>query len=310
MQQVTHGKKDIYTEVTEAIVQAIEAGPGGCVMPWHRKANAGMPRNPATKNQYRGVNTLILWITAQQRGYASSSWASYLQWRSIGAQVREGERGTVIVFYKRMDERPEQDAEGDKKGRARMLLRYSYVFNADQVDGWKSDDLFRGGDHGTLAAVEAFIEAIDCDRRYGSDSAYYSPAHDRIFMPDRTTFYDTPSGNCVENFYAVLLHEQIHWTGHKSRLARDFSGKFGSESYAMEELVAELGAAFLCATLSISTSPRPDHAAYLASWLKVLKEERTAIFTAASAATKACEHLVELVEAKKEINSVCLSNPA
>jgi antirestriction protein ArdC len=267
-----------------------------------------MPRNPVTKNPYRGVNTLILWITAQQKGYASSAWASYLQWKSMGAQVREGERGTVIVFYKRLDENPEQEPEGDAKERPRMLLRYSYVFNADQVKDW--DEVKCQGDANAfvLSNVDAFIEALRSDRRYGSDSAYYSPEHDRIFMPDRTAFYDTPSGNRIENFYAVLLHEQVHWTGHKSRLARDVSGKFGSESYAMEELVAELGAAFLCAMLGISTSPRPDHAAYLASWLKVLKEERTAIFTAASAATRACEYLMETTEKNKPPEPMCVFN--
>ena len=305
---VIDSKRDIYQSITESIIAAIEAGAGTCVMPWHRKADAGMPRNPVTRNPYRGVNTLILWMTAQQRGYASSYWASYLQWRSIGAQVREGERGTTIVFYKRMDECPDQDAVGEQKGRARMLLRYSYVFNADQVDGRKPDGAVLVVGQEPFAEVEAFLNALDSDVQYGSDIAAYSPTHDRIFMPNRVEFYDTPSGSGVENIYAVLLHEHVHWTGHKSRLARDFSGKFGSESYAMEELVAELGAAFLCATLGISTFPRPDHAAYLASWLKVLKGEKTAIFTAASAATKACEYLKEIAEKNKQTEPVHVFN--
>jgi antirestriction protein ArdC len=297
-------KGDIYTRITEEIIKAIEAGVEDCVMPWHKKALAGVPKNAVTKNPYHGINTLMLWMVGMKEAYASTSWASYKQWQSIGAQVREGEKGSVVVFYTR----EEVDENDDRTPRA--FMRYSHVFNGDQVDGWQPTDTFKGVDHGTLQEVDRFIDALESDTRYGSDLACYVPSKDCILMPNRAEFYDTKHGSALEGFYAVLLHEHVHWTGHKTRLDRDLSGKFGSQSYALEELVAELGAAYLCASLGISTFPRPDHASYIANWLEVLKQEKKAIFVAAGMASTASQYLEGLAVTNAQPETVYEFNPA
>ncbi len=287
-------KADIYTKITNEIISAIEAGTADFEMPWHKQAHAGVPRNPVTKKLYRGINTLTLWIAGRKEGYASSRWASYLQWKSLGAQVRQGEKGSTIIFYKR-EEEDENSEEEETQNQARAVIRYSHVFNGDQVEGWSADESSGTVNHTKFAKAVCFINSLGSDIRHGSDTAYYSPALDRIFMPDQSVFRDTNSGSATESYFSVLFHEHIHWSGHSARLSRDLSGRFGSSSYAMEELVAELGASFLCAALDINTYPRPDHAAYIASWLKVLKEHKSAIFVAASAASVASQFLESLV---------------
>ena len=283
-------KTDIYTKITDEIISAIESGAADFEMPWHRQAHAGLPRNPATKNLYRGINALTLWIVRRKLGFASSYWASYLQWKSLGAQVRHGEKGATVIFYKRKEE-DENSEDDETPNQARAVIRYSSVFNGDQVDDWSIEEESCEANHKKYVKAVGFINSLRSDIRHGSDTAYYSPALDCIFMPNQTVFRDTNSGSAVEGYYAVLFHEHIHWSGHPSRLKRDLSGRFGSSNYAMEELVAELGASFLCATLGINTYPRSDHAAYIASWLQVLKEHKTAIFVAASAASVASQFL-------------------
>lgn len=299
MKSKPSSRTDIHTKVTDEIIQSIEAGVSTFEMPWHRSAQAGFPRNPATNNVYRGVNTLTLWVTSRRNGYASPYWASYLQWRSIGAQVRKEENGTVVVFYKRLeeDEVIKTPDETGKSEKVRAVMRHSYVFNGDQVDNWEPVSPIlqqQNANDYNLSTVDTFIKALSSDIRYGSDSAYYNKTLDRIYMPDKTEFRETKSRDAVEGFYATLLHEHIHWSGHLSRLNRDLSGRFGSSAYAMEELVAELGSAFLCASLGINTYPRSDHASYIDSWLKVLKENKSAIFTASSMASVASQFLETL----------------
>jgi antirestriction protein ArdC len=287
-------RADIYSRVTEHIVRAIEAGVSTYEMPWHRKAAAGLPRNPATNNSYRGINTVALWADGQLNGYVSPYWASYRQWQSLGAQVRTGEHGSLIVFYKRLECPDEEQTDTDESSKPTAVIRYSFVFNSHQVDGWTPPDAPQDVSGGTLDTVEDFIAHLRGDIRYGGDIAAYNLALDFIKMPHRHEFRDTNAGNALEAFYAVLLHEHIHWTGHHSRLKRDLSGRFGSSAYAMEELVAELGAAFLCASLGISTYPRADHASYIAHWLAVLNKEQSAIFLAASVAAMAGQYLESL----------------
>ncbi len=296
MQQKISGisKADIYTQITNEIISAIEAGAADFEMPWHRQAQVGLPRNPETKKLYRGINALSLWIIRRKAGFASSDWASYLQWKSLGAQVRQGEKGATIVFYQRKEEN-ENSEEDDSQNQARAVIRYSHVFNGDQVDGWMANEVSDEANHQKFSKAVCFINSLQSEIRHGSDTAYYSPALDCIYMPNQSVFRDTSSGSAVEGYYAVLFHEHVHWSGHPTRLKRDLSGRFGSSAYAMEELIAELGASFLCATLGINTYPRSDHAAYIASWLQVLKEHKTAIFAAASAASMASLYLESLV---------------
>ena len=163
------------------------------------------------------------------------------------------------------------------------------------MDGWENNNSTLENDRLKLSNVKAFIAGLGSDIRYGSDSACYNRRLDRIFMPSIAEFHDTKFGNAEENFFMVLLHEHIHWYGHELRLNRDLSGRFGSEAYAMEELVAELGSAYLCASLGINTQPRPDHASYISSWLKVLKGDKKAIFAMSSLASEASRFLEEKI---------------
>lgn len=279
--------RDIHAEVTNALVAAIEANPGDPVMPWHRGGASEVPANVDTGNEYQGINILNLWVTGQVAGHTSNVWGSYKQWRKLGAQVRKGEHSTPIVFYRQVT-REDEDGEDESY----RLLKWYSVFNADQVDGWSPPAPPDGPSMPQFETVEAAVAATGAVISEGGDRAYYQPSTDRIQMPDRHRFFDTEQGSRSENFYAVLLHELTHWTGHPTRCDRDLKNRFGSEAYAMEELVAELGAAFLCARLGISPAPREDHARYLANWLAVLKDDKKAIFTAAAKAQIAADFIL------------------
>jgi antirestriction protein ArdC len=292
MQQDSSLKRgDIYARVTSEIIKAIEAGVGEFRMPWHRNASRGLPRNAATKNFYHGINTLALWSTSYLRGYTSAYWATYRQWNAIGAIIKKGEKASTIIFFKRREPKGEREEEDERE--PRLVIRGSLVFNADQVDGWKQAEVLPEDRTHRIETVDMFISSLGATVRYGGDVASYSRAFDRIAMPEPRRFMDTETSSATESLYSTLLHEHVHWTGHPKRLNRDLSGRFGTSAYAMEELVAELGAAFLCADLGISVEPRQDHAVYVRTWLHVLKQEKAAIITASSAAMTACRYLSE-----------------
>ncbi|MCC5986026.1 MAG: DUF1738 domain-containing protein [Rhodobacteraceae bacterium] len=283
--------RDIYAEVTGKLVAAIEADPGDPVMPWHRGGANAIPRNALTAQEYQGVNILNLWVVGQLSGFTSNVWGTYKQWKAIGAQVRKGEKSTPVVFYKQVVKRAESDEDEDAE--TIRILKYSTAFNADQVDGWQPPDAAASTPPlERLEAVDTIIAGTGARIIECGASAYYRPASDTIHMPDPNRFFDTESGTRTENFYAVLLHELTHWTGHPTRCDRDLRNRFGSEAYAMEELIAELGAAFCCARLGLSPSPREDHARYLANWLKVLKADNKAVFTAAAKAQAAVDYIL------------------
>lgn len=208
--------------------------------------------------------------------------------------MRRGEKASPIVFYKEQAQELHDDETGATKEEKRLIARASWVFNADQVDGWSEPD---GGNNELLDPIEdvdALVRATKADVRYGGTNAYYAPSADCIVMPDRERFIGTSTSSPTESFYAVLLHELTHWTAHAKRLDRDLSGRFGDASYAMEELVAELGAAFLCAELKIANEPRTDHVAYIDHWLLVLPSDYRAIFLAARKASVAVKFLKDL----------------
>lgn len=280
---------DIYARVTERIAAAVEAGAGDWRMPWHGGADgraSALPANAATGRPYRGVNVLVLWAAAQAEGYAGGTWATYRQWRELGAQVRQGERACPVVFWKALDGRGDEDEageEGEGRGRPRLLARGYSVFNAAQVDGYDAPALPVLPEAERIAHADAFFAGLGLAVRHGGARASYAPAVDEVRMPPFQAFRDAIA------YYATLAHEATHWTGHASRLARDLRGRFGEEAYAVEELVAELGAAFLCADLRLAPEPRPDHAAYVASWLKVLRSDKRAIFAAAAKAQAAAD---------------------
>lgn len=287
---------DIHAHITDHIVAAIEAGADEWQMPWRRAQGAlHRPQNALTGNGYQGVNILSLWVAAENNGFTMPLWATYRQWQEKGAQVRKGERGTPIVFYKQLEQEPEQGAESDDPQRV-MFARASWVFNIAQVEGYVAPSL----DNVTLAennvapvdAAEALIAATGATIREGGDRAFYNWAEDYVGMPDRARFLGSDTSTPTDAWYATHLHELSHWSGAKHRLDRQLANRFGREAYAMEELVAELGSAFLCADLGLTTAPRPDHAAYVAHWLKVLKQDTRAIFTAASQADRAARYLL------------------
>ena len=278
----------VYQRVTDQIVSAIESGAGKYIMPWHTSSKfADSPVNVASAKAYRGINTLVLWGEAQHKGYESGAWGTYKQWQDRGAQVRKGEKSTHVVFWKffRVGEAAEgrQDGEVSASERTIPMARDYSVFNAAQVDGYTSANEPEKPIEERIASAEEFFSAVGVTPRPGGNRAYYQPSTDQVHMPPFNAF-TSPIG-----YYSVLAHETTHWTSHASRCDRQLGKRFGDSAYAMEELIAEMGAAFTCAQLGLQTEPREDHAPYIASWLKVLKGDARAIFTAASKAQQAAD---------------------
>lgn len=287
--------ENLYRRVTAEIIRAIEAGSGEQYqMPWHRNTASGFPKNAFTSHPYHGINTLALWAAELIHGHPTPWWATYRQWQELGAQVRRGEKATPILFFKKLDVKEEEDHSETSSEKPRIVVRASAVFNADQIDGWEAPGVPVEDKTERIERVEHFIGSVGAAIRYGGDSAYYAKITDHIQMPMRSSFVGTDTSTPTEAYYATLLHEHVHWSGHPARLGRDLSGRFGEDAYAMEELVAELGAAFLCAELRITDAPRKDHALYMRSWLPALKEKPSALAIAASSAMKACRYLGEV----------------
>lgn len=262
-------------------------------MPWHFADGRLLPRNAASRHAYRGVNILSLWAAQIMRSYSSNLWASYRQWQSNGAQVRRGEAGTSIIYYGDY-EREETNDLGETVRKKFLVARSSIVFNADQVDGFARDSELPVDRTVVHDQAERFIVGTGARVIDGIGHACYYPLTDTISIPARIWFLGTATSNPTEAYYSTLFHELTHWTGAGHRLNRHLSTRFASDAYAMEELTAELGAAFLSAHLEIANEPRLDHAAYVQSWLTVLKSDKKAIFVAAAKASLAVDYLSEL----------------
>lgn len=278
-------RPDLYARVTAEIIEAIELGLGDARMPWHHNgASVARPRNVTSGKGYRGVNVVSLWIAASRAGYASGVWGTYRQWQALGGQVRKGERATSIVFWKQLNVARDEAADSDEGDDRRRLLARGYaVFNQDQVDGYAAPEAPMPPQGERSALADAFFANLAIPARFDGDDAYYAPALDLIVLPPFERFHDAAS------FHGVAIHEAAHATGATHRLDRDLSGRFGSGAYAAEEAIAEMTAAYVLADLGVAHHPRPDHAAYIASWLKVLKDDPRAIFTAASKAQAAAD---------------------
>lgn len=284
-------RSDIYTEVTSIIVKSLEEGQasGAWEMPWH--GFSSMPQNAVTKKQYRGVNVPLLWICQQQRGFASGCWATYRQWQAAGAQVRKGEKGTPIVFWKTIDIEPQgEDAEAE----TRMFARHSTVFNAAQVDGFVPPQVEKPDAVTLQRDCQTFVAGTGASVMHGDFNACYRPKDDKILMPRTSLFRDTKASSATENYYSTLCHELTHWTGAKHRLDRESCKRYGDSAYAFEELIAELGSAMLCTSLGATPAPRDDHAQYIKGWLEALNGDKRFIFSAASQAQKAVDYLYSL----------------
>jgi antirestriction protein ArdC len=275
-------KRDLYSDVTARILQSMEAG----VMPWDRQwqsAGSSIPMNAVTERPYSGVNVLLFWMSADQ-GYARPRYLTFNQAKEAGGNVRKGEHGTKVYFFKQLT--VQDKASGEDK-QIPMLREYT-VFNAAQCENLP-DRIANGEYVAPLnqdqreALADRFIQSTGADFREGVGKPCYVPSKDFISMPPFSAFKSQTS------FYSIAFHELTHWTGAKHRLDRDFSGRFGTNAYAAEELVAELGAAFLNAEFGFDNEAQ--NAAYIDSWIALLKSDSRAIFTAASKASKAAEYL-------------------
>ena len=304
---------DVHQAVTDKIVARIEEGAGEFQMPWHRPGLAfAIPENAATGNAYRGTNILSLWIDAADKLFERQLWATYKQWTDLGAQVRKGEKGSLIVKYgewipKGGNSGDAEQGEGqDEESGKRLYAKAAYVFNVAQVDGYELEPAEARPDLTTrLAHVDEFIATTGAEFREGGSRAFYrhraaDGSGDFIQMPPRSLFTGTATSTPTEAYESTRLHELGHWSGAGHRLNREFGKRFGDKAYSFEELVAELNAAFLCAELGIANTPRADHAQYIGHWLDVLKGDKKAIFSAASLASAAVAYLFSLQPAAPE----------
>lgn len=285
-EQCAPNRADVYTRVTSQIITAMESGAGAWRMPWHHNGSlTTRPTNVQSGKRYRGINVLALWAAADGAGYGDGLWGTYKQWQAAGAQVRNGERATTVVLWKEFaPTRQSDEVEGSEdEGRPRLFARAFWVFNRAQVDNYSPLARPALPEADRIAEADSFFAGLQIPMVSGQHDAHYRLDEDRIYMPDFGSFA-SPA-----DFAGTLFHEAGHATGAKHRLDRDFGKGFGDRARAMEEAVAELTASYILADLGIAHHPRPDHAAYIASWIKLLKDDSRAIFTAASKAQQAAD---------------------
>jgi antirestriction protein ArdC len=295
--QASKGKPmrtDVYRKITDRIVAELEQGVRPWMKPWSAGNGEGRIMRPLRANgiPYQGINVLMLWSEAIEKGYASPIWMTFKQALALNANVRKGEHGSLVVYADKIT-RTEADREtGEEAEREIPFMKGYTVFNVEQIEGlpehYYAKPAPRTETMQRIERAETFFAATGASvvHVHGGSWACYIPSTDNVHMPCIDFFRDG------ESYYATLAHEVTHWTRHTSRLNRDFGRKrFGDEGYAMEELVAELGSAFLSADLELTPEVRDDHAAYIASWIKVLKDDKRAIFTAASHAQRAADFL-------------------
>lgn len=285
-------RRDIHQQVTDTIIQQLEAG----TIPWQQSWNGAesrimnMPKNFTTGKKYRGVNILLLWTSAFNREFLTDDWGSFKQWQEKKEVVRKGEKGSMIVYYDTL--KKEVDGEIKKI----PFLKTSVVFNRSQLASYDP-----AIENKNLLNETSLVERIDQVDTFVANTAAtvehkdlragYIRTEDKIFMPLPEAFNNTETGTATEGYYSALLHELTHWTGNPKRLDRTFGKKFGDHAYATEELVAELGAAFMCAEFGITAAQKENHAAYIDYWLKVLRDNKHCLLTAASEASKAVDFL-------------------
>jgi len=310
------GKKkpraDLYTEVTTKIVKELEARRFPWAQPWAARGEAatiaaGLPKNAQTGRAYSGINVLLLWGAAIEHGFSGQTWLTFRQAKALGGSVMKGERGSMVVYADKFIPKDEQERaakDGDEASFVPFLKRYT-VFNAAQCEGLPPE-LTAGAkplpECDAIPRAENLIKATGADFRIGGDRAFYVPSQDFIRVPPQPAFFEQI------NYYRTCFHELGHWTGHASRLNREFKGRYGSHAYAREELVAEMASAFVCASLSITPTVR--HADYLGSWLEVLTEDNRAIFNAASLASKAADFILAFENAAPHADASAMERAA
>lgn len=285
-------RQDVYSRITLQIVASLEQGVRPWVKPWNAEHAAGRITQPLRFNgqPYSGINILSLWMSATAQCFAAPIWMTFRQAVELNAHVRKGEKGSLVVYANAITRTEHDEDTGEDFEREIPYLKGYTVFNVEQIDGLpdhyyakvapKLDPVAR------VDRAETFFTASKATIRHGGNRAYYAQELDYVQMPPFECFCDT------ESYYSTLAHEMTHWTKHPSRLARDLGRKqWGDEGYAREELVAELGAAFLCAELELATGPREENASYISNWLEVLKNDTCFIFKAAAYAQRAADYL-------------------
>lgn len=284
-------RKDVYTRVTERVIADLEKGIRTWMKPWSVEHTAGRISRPLRHNgtPYKGMNVLLLWGEAMEKGYAAPIWMTFKQALELEAHVRKGEHGSLVVYANSITKTETNDKGEDTEREIPFMKGYT-VFNVEQIEGLPAHYYAKPENPLPLSErienADRFMVNTSAIIHHGGNSAFYAPSRDAIQLPPFEAFRDK------ESYYATALHELTHWTKHERRLDRNFSAKrFGDEGYAREELVAELGAAFLCADLGITPEIREDHAAYLGHWLNVLREDKRAIFSAAAHAQRAADFL-------------------
>ena len=297
MKTSTQSRADVYSRVTSKIIADLEKGVRPWQRPWNVERAAGRISRPLRHNgtPYRGVNVLLLWGEAQEKGYSAPVWMTFKQAQQLGATVRKGEHGSLVVFADRFT-KTETDPQGQESAREIPFMKGFTVFNVEQIDGLPAPYTVKAQEPSEPVAriekAESFFAATGATIRHGGSQAFYAPARDLVQMPPRESFKD------AESYCATLAHELTHWTSHPARLSRELGKRFGDRAYAAEELIAEMGSAFLCADLGITPEVREDHTAYLACWLDVMKADSRAIFTAASQAQSAADYLHTLQDGR------------
>jgi antirestriction protein ArdC len=287
---------DVYSRVTDKIIAELEKGERPWLKPWNAEHAAGKISRPLRHNglPYSGINVLMLWVEAMEKGYNAPLWMTFKQSQELGGHVRKGEKGSLVVYANAITKTEQNEETGEDEEHKIPFMKGYTVFNVEQIDDLPAQyyataqapqlEPAQRFDH-----AEQFFKNTGAIIKHGGNRAFYTIGADLVQMPPFEFFKDP------ESYYATLSHECTHWTRHPERLNRDFGRKkWGDEGYAMEELVAEMGSAFLSADLGLSPEIMTDHAAYIGSWLKVLKEDKRAIFNAAAHAQRAAEFMHKL----------------
>lgn len=300
MTRTKKAKADAQQIVTDAVIAFLEgdhdAKDSKWTKPWEILLQVGN-YCPSTGKAYNGfVNNMALNALAYTNGFKSDAWGTYKQWKSLGTDdapvsVSKGAKAAYIfvpMIYTKKDGNGNAITNSNGDDVKGMSFKQMPVFNADQIDGYtETKPELPTSQVLDNAKVDKFVARLDFDISHGGNRAYYSPAGDHVRMPLKEAFKAVGDSTATEAYYGTLLHECVHATGHESRCKRDFGIMFGTETYAFEELIAEMGAAILCNQHGISDQPRDDHAKYIKSWLKGLKNDKSAVFKAVGQAQKA-----------------------
>jgi len=292
-------KKDLYQDFTDQVIKQMEDNNMNWTKPFTTTILNGH-HNIVSKKPYQGMNCFNIGLSVYKNGFKSNEWATFNQWKNLGANVLKGSKGTQILYWNIKEY--EDKTNKDEKVKI-PFLKYFVVFNADQVEGYETKEIETKeiDDWKAHFKTDTFVENTKADIQI-NNKAFYSPNGDFIGMPPKEDFKGDKENTKEQYYYSTLLHELTHWSGHSSRCNRDLKNRFGSKAYAMEELVAEIGSAFLCSHLGVTKAPTPNHGRYLNNWLEVLKEDKKAIFKAFSLSKVSSEYLLELdqTETKEE----------